>query len=58
MKTVSTLILLAGTATFAFGGFPVPEIDANSAVAAVALVSGGLLVLRGRRRKQPPYGAK
>ena len=51
MKILATLILLAGTATFAFGTIVVPEIDANSATAAVALVSGGLLVLRGRRRK-------
>jgi LPXTG-motif cell wall-anchored protein len=28
-----------------------PEIDGNTASAAVALVSGGLLVLRGRRKK-------
>jgi len=52
MKTLATLILLAGTATFALGGgTSVPEIDANSAAAAIAIVSGGLLVLRARRRK-------
>jgi|KBSMisStaDraftv2_1062788.scaffolds.fasta_scaffold447036_3 hypothetical protein len=52
MKTLTTLILLAGTATFAFGQTaPVPEIDGNSAMAAIALVSGALLVIRGRRRK-------
>jgi len=52
MRTLTTLILLAGTATLAFGGpFAVPEIDANSSAAAIALVSGGLLVLRGRRKK-------
>jgi len=50
MKTLATLVLLAGTATFAFGEAVVPEIDANSAVAAIALVSGGLLVMRGRRK--------
>lgn len=52
MKTLATLILMAGTATSAFGLNVVPEIDANSAAAAIALVSGGLLVLRGRRKKQ------
>jgi LPXTG-motif cell wall-anchored protein len=54
MKTLTTLIFLAGTATVALAGptaAPVPEIDANSVAAAVALVSGGLLVLRGRRKK-------
>ena len=52
MKTITTLILLAGTATFAFaGGQVVPEIHGNSAAAAVALISGGLLVVRARRRK-------
>jgi hypothetical protein len=52
MKILSTLILLAGSATLAFAAAdPVPEIDANSAAAAVALVSGGLLVLRARRKK-------
>jgi LPXTG-motif cell wall-anchored protein len=45
-------MLLAGTATFALGGIEVvPEIDGNSAVAAVALLSGGLLVIRARRKK-------
>jgi len=51
MKTLATLILLTGMATFAFAGTPVPEVDANSAVAAVALISGGLLVMRARRNK-------
>ena len=51
MKTLATLILLLGTATFAFAEVVAPEIDANSAAAAAALVSGGLLVLRSRRKK-------
>jgi len=52
MKTLAMLIFLAGTATFAFGQTaPVPEIDANSSMAAIALVSGALVMLRGRRRK-------
>lgn len=52
MKALSTLILLTGTATLALAGFNVvPEIDANSATAAVALVSGALLLVRGRRKK-------
>jgi hypothetical protein len=45
-------LILLGTATFAFAGTaPVPEIDGNTAASAVALVSGGLLILRGRRKK-------
>lgn len=48
MKLV--LLLLTATA-FAFaGGTPVPEIDGNTAASALALVSGGLLILRGRRK--------
>ena len=51
MKSLATSILLAGTATYAFGLNVVPEVDANSAAAGIALVSGALLVLRGRRKK-------
>jgi hypothetical protein len=43
---------VAGTAQ-AGGGPPplgVPEIDLNSAAAAVALLAGGVLVLQGRRK--------
>ena len=51
MKIVSAVILLVGLAGAALAGAEVPEIDANSATAAIALVSGGLLVLRGRRKQ-------
>jgi len=52
VKALATLILLVGTATFAFGQpTPVPEIDANTSIAAITLVSGALVVFRGRRRK-------
>ena len=30
---------------------PVPEIDGNTVLAAVALISGGILVSRGRRKR-------
>ena len=50
--TVKLLVLLISLATFAFaGGETTPEIDASTAVGGVTLVSGGLLVLRARRRK-------
>jgi hypothetical protein len=45
-------LLLVGAATFAFAGITVaPEIDGASAASAVVLLSGGLLVLRARRKK-------
>jgi len=44
-------MILAGAAGYALAGIGAPEIDASSGVAAVALLSGGLLVLRSRRRK-------
>jgi hypothetical protein len=40
-----------GIAGSALGLGQVPEIDANSAVAAIALISGGLLVMRSRGKK-------
>jgi LPXTG-motif cell wall-anchored protein len=43
--------LLVGLAGSAFAGVVAPEIDASSAAAAVTLISGGLLVLRSRRKK-------
>ncbi len=51
MKLLATLVMLAGTASFTFAGVSTPEIDGSSAATAVALVSGGLLVLRGRRKR-------
>ena len=51
-KLIGTMMLLLGAAGCAFAGRVAPEIDASSGIAAVALLSGGLLVLRGRRRKQ------
>jgi hypothetical protein len=45
-------ILLLGAAGFAFAGLApaAPEIDASAGVAAMTLLAGGLIVLRGRRR--------
>jgi hypothetical protein len=52
MKVFGLSLLLAGAANFAFaGGIVAPEIDGASAVSAVALLSGGLLILRARRKK-------
>jgi LPXTG-motif cell wall-anchored protein len=44
-------MLLMGAASLAMAGTFAPEIDPASGVAALALLSGGLLVLRGRRKK-------
>lgn len=46
----AVLILLAMTGA-AFAGNPVPEIDPSAAPGALALLSGALLVIRGRRRR-------
>jgi LPXTG-motif cell wall-anchored protein len=44
--------LIAGLASAAFAGtFVAPEVDATSAAAAIALVGGGLLILRSRKKK-------
>jgi len=51
MKMAAVMIVLLGTASFSFAGVSTPEIDVNSGASAIALVSGGLLVLRGRRKK-------
>jgi hypothetical protein len=52
MRVIGLTLLLLGAAAYAFAGITTPEIDASSGAAAVALLSGGLLVLRARRRKQ------
>lgn len=51
-KTVGMLLLLAGAAGLAMAAPPVaPEVGAGSAGSALALLSGALLVIRGRRKK-------
>jgi hypothetical protein len=51
-KVIGLSLLMAGAASFAFaGGIVAPEIDGASAVSAAVLLSGGLLVLRARRKK-------
>lgn len=51
-KLLGLGLLMVGAASFALAG-PVsaPEIDGSSAATAIALLSGGLLVLRARRKK-------
>lgn len=51
MKTIGLIMLLVGAASSAMaGGVAVPEVDSASVVGALALLSGTLLVIRGRRR--------
>ena len=53
MKSIGMMLLLAGFSSFAVAGGAdsVPEISAVSGAGALALVSGALLVIRGRRKK-------
>jgi LPXTG-motif cell wall-anchored protein len=52
-KLAAFALLLIGTAGMAVAGEPasVPEIDPAMAIGALALLSGGLLVIRARRKK-------
>ena len=51
-KLIGMTMLLLGMASFAFAAhLTVPEIDAATGVGALALLSGGLMVLRARRKK-------
>ena len=51
-RVIGIAIVFASVATFVFAGSAVaPEIDASSGAAALGLLSGGLLVLRSRRKK-------
>jgi hypothetical protein len=49
-RLLGLTLLLAGAAGCAFAGAVAPEIDGSSAMAAVGLLSGGMVVLWGRRR--------
>lgn len=45
-------VLVLGTATVSMAGGPtVPEIDPTTGLAAVALIAGAALIIRGRRKK-------
>jgi LPXTG-motif cell wall-anchored protein len=53
MKIVAGVLILMASAGFALAGIgAAPEIDPTAAVGALALLGGGALVIRGRRRKQ------
>ena len=45
------IMAAASTALMAFTADPAPEIDASTGASAIALVTGALLMVRGRRKK-------
>ena len=51
-KILGMMLLILGVAQFAIGSgdTPAPEINVESGVAAFTLLSGALLVIRGRRK--------
>ena len=53
MKLTGMMLLLAAVASCAFAavGTVVPEISPASGASALALISGALLVIRGRRKR-------
>jgi len=55
MKSVGMVLLLVGLPSLVFGGFcaipAAPEIGPGSAMGALVLVSGALLIIRGRRKR-------
>jgi hypothetical protein len=50
-RVIGMAIVLASVAGFAFAGTSAPEIDGSSGMAAIGLLTGGLLVLRSRKKK-------
>jgi hypothetical protein len=51
VKTAGMALLLVGISGFALAiTQPVPEIDGGSAGSAIALLTGALLVIRGRKK--------
>jgi len=57
MKSIGIVLLLVTLSSWAFaGGEPVPEVGPATCVAALAMLSGALLVIRGRRKKQSKGG--
>ena len=51
MRALGMALVMSSVAGFAFAGTNAPEIDAASGAAAIGLLAGGLLILRGRKKK-------
>ena len=50
-RMIGLSILMVSMATFALAGIRAPEIDATSGAAAIGLLSGGILILRSRKKR-------
>ena len=55
-KFIAVMFLVLGTSTVAMafqlpGGPPAPEIDPSTGMAALTLLAGAALIIRGRRKK-------
>jgi hypothetical protein len=51
VKLLGSMLLLIGMGSAAFAQVAAPEISPASAGSAIALISGAVLVMRGRRKK-------
>lgn len=51
VTAAALLVLGTATASRAGTGFRVPEVDPTSGIAAMALVAGAVLLIRGRRKQ-------
>ena len=52
MKILGMMLLVVGMSGAAMATSAVPEIDAGSGVSALTLLSGALLLIKSRRRKE------
>ena len=50
-RILGSILILIGASATAMASQLVPEIDSRSGLTAVALLSGGLLILRARRKR-------
>ena len=51
MKLIGSILLLIGMGSLAIAQAVAPEVSPVSAGSAIALISGAVLVMRGRRKK-------
>ncbi len=51
MRLLGLMTVLLGLGTTLMAGITAPEIDGSTGAAALTLLAGGVLVLRGRRKK-------
>ena len=50
LKAIGVIVIALGMAGLAFAPTSIPEVDPGSLVSPLALISGAILVLKGRRR--------